>query len=138
MTMAEDYADTVRLRLPAFAKNAQAFFAGSPLPLENGYYSIHSPQKGQVFELAFHIPLSKIQVPKTDAVVLRRGNILLARDIRDGDIDTPLNGETCEALPPQRGERLRERIGGAVFVDYASAGSTWQDDSRFQTFVKIL
>ena len=138
MTLAEDYAGNVRLRLPAFAKNAQAFFAGSPLHSESGYYSIHSPQKGQVFALAFHIPLVKIQVPKTDAVVLRRGNILLARDIRDGDIDTPLNGERCEALPPRHGERLRERIGGAVFVDYASAGSTWQDDSRFRTFVKIL
>ena len=93
----------------------------------------------------YHIPTVVYENPNTKFhIALRRGPLMLARDARlDGTVDegvsvladaegyVPLTPSE-KAQFPTMAEFQVPRIGGGSFtvIDYASAGQTWDEDSK--------
>ena len=71
---------------------------------------------------------------------MKSGNLLLARDKRyDEAYDQPMKpAQAYQLLKEGERELVKMQIGQAVFLDYASAGSTWDDQSAFSAFVTFL
>jgi hypothetical protein len=74
-------------------------------------------------------------------VAVVRGPIALARDARfDGDIEAPVSidpGAITEISRPCGVDTAFATADGLTLCDYASAGNTWDQRSRFRTWMPV-
>ncbi len=109
----------------------------------NGYYEIggnftEGSEISVKFDIADKIIRSKGSVnPRGNGkLLLKHGPVVLSRDKRYTDI----SGSVKYAVRPQfilqkaENELIRFRYDGYVFIDYQSAGGTWDDTSEFVTW----
>jgi len=144
---------TLGVRIPAWSEKTGLFVNGEPVEARAGSYArlTRAWKKGDSVLLTLDLRVRPVcpedyGVNSADApfMALRRGPIVLARDARlGGDVDAPVK----PALEPDGSARAFD-CGRAPFpsvvalaiqlddggfmpmVDYASAGKTWQEDSR--------
>lgn len=135
--MSADFVGRVKLRVPAFAQNARLVRGEETKSVSAGVYAeIGGLQKGETFGLLFDIPLVPYALPGGNGkFIYEYGNLVLARDKRfDGEFDRPIAcTRSFEFLPEENEEFVRMKIAGGIFVDYKSAGATWNGHSEFRT-----
>lgn len=138
LTVDADFAGELKLRIPTLARRPRLTKNGCPVSVCRGHYAtLTSLAKGDVLRLTFDIPFLTKAVPgTTDKWVCTYGQIVLARDKRfDPHFDRPLQKSPhYEVIPEAEGELVRIAMGDAIFVDYASAGSTWDETSAFTAY----
>ena len=126
---------TLRLRVPAFLKNAAIRVNGEPAdaPIADNYAALTREWRGDAVTLTGEISLEKEELNGMTAY--RYGALTLARDAQKepgADLGAPLrlSGGPAERAEPAAGETVRFLLpladgGSAVLTDYASCGKRW-------------
>ncbi len=155
ITLAPERPETFALgvRIPAWSEKTSLSVNGEPVDVKPGAYAVLTREwkKGDAVLLTLDLRVMPVRpedygVSSKDAsfMALRRGPVVLARDARLGQpVDAPvrpaLNADgsaktfPCGGAPFPSVVALNVRLedGGLMpMVDYASAGKTWQDDSK--------
>ena len=140
------------LRIPAWSEQTSLTCAGTPVAVDAaGYLTLDREWTGQEIELVLDMRVVR-QAPPAGAcnedrfLSYRRGPLMLAADARlgrDPDSAFPVafdeNGVVAGTAPAECPEIPEARLclslptadGGALrLIDYASAGKTWESDSR--------
>lgn len=142
------------IRIPGWSRNTRLRINGRPQVAEPGGYAdirrIWEP--GDVVELALDNTPRLLRAPGDPRHgAIRYGPLVLARDARlgDADLDAPVavpagDGDQVNltiATPPAgiaMAFSLPTRDGGAVrLCDFASAGSTWSEESRYRVWMPL-
>ena len=144
---------TLGVRIPAWSEKTGLAVNGEPVAVQPGEYArlTREWRPGDSVLLTLDMRVMPIRpedygVSSADApfMALRRGPVVLARDARLGrDVDAPVQPSLrpdgsaraypgSEApFPSQAALAVRLMDGSFMpMVDYASAGKTWQEDSR--------
>lgn len=138
----------IALRIPAWSADPRLRAGGSPHPAAPGAYAAIERDwaPGDRIELDLDLSCRRLAAPRGPYLALRRGPLVLARDLRlGGDPDAPVRLEERPqasafdpGFPVQAACRLAAADGGSVaLVDYASAGRTWDAASRFRTWLPL-
>lgn len=126
-----------KLRIPYWSETTRVRVAGADIQTQAGTYCEiqREWQEGDTIELFFSMPLTVIQIPGGYRA-LRRGPVLLARDSRLGDVDSPYKvpGKLRAAGPYPGIRRVYALDDGSLVCDYASAGNTFDDTSQLRVF----
>jgi DUF1680 family protein len=146
----------IKLRIPAWCKNATLTIGNSEEKLSCGYANI-SYNKNMGEKIILNLPMGiRTTLPKTGApsedlfIAYEYGPIVLAADKRILDPDAPLNLLTdkdgrisaskvfCPEIKEAHIclEAKTEDGGAARLIDYASAGKTWSEKSRTAAWIR--
>ena len=140
----------LRLRIPKWSRETSATVAGATVGgLRPGSWAAVERRWTSGDRVRLGLDMRGRLVESTASgkrfVAIVRGPVALARDSRlqrdniddivslkpDAQGDVPLR----ETTPPAGVETAFVAPGGPVFCDYASAGNTWNDKSRFRTWL---
>lgn len=144
---------TLSLRLPAWSRQVHVSVNGGGDAVVPGgrYHALHRTwQPGDVVTLSFDLSVAVQEAPgQPGFFALTRGPIVLARDARlGGNVDEPV-GFDFARTGPLTFRRITQPTPAGVwlcfdvfdaqgrslrFCDYASAGNTWSDESRFRVW----
>ncbi len=146
----------ITLRIPEWSRETALSVNGEAFEVKNGYNTIKRAwKKGDKINLSLddntYVVLPPIDSPYKDKyIALKKGAIVLALDKRVDDPDMKIdlaydeNGKVevntapCEALPYYNlSLKVKQKDGSERhFVDYASAGSTFDKDSTMAAWVE--
>ena len=143
------FAGNILFRIPCYADGFNVFSGGEKVPYLTdaaypGYAIVPGPfSEGMVFEIAFNIEdrmvLSEGSVNSAGngLAILEHGPVVMARDRRDADIRGPVR--YCEKPELTVTDNPYASLyscsyGGYGWIDYASAGATWDGSSEFTTW----
>ena len=139
---------TLALRIPAWSKNTTLSVCGEDVTPTTGYTKLRRAWKsGDVIDLALDDAVYPILPPEDspyhDAyIAVRKGAVVLAADKRISDLRARVNlppsgtitatAVDCPELPYVNLSLALEQADGSLLrvVDYASAGSTFDEDSE--------
>ncbi|MBQ3869642.1 MAG: GNAT family N-acetyltransferase [Clostridia bacterium] len=137
------------LRKPDYAYNYSFYSKENIFVSESkrykGYYEISGRFSGRLqlsvkFDIRDKIVRSKgsIDPQGNGKLLLKHGPAVLTKDKRYTDINRSVRyGISPKFVSlPVGDELLRYEYGGSVFIDYQSAGATWDNDSEFVTWSK--
>ncbi len=145
----------MRFRIPAFSRSTNFKIDGTAVyaNLINGIISVERVwENGTVIEMEFetrpHAVLPFGEYGKGRYAVIESGPIVLARDARFGaDISLPThvqidsNGYVTNIKKSSTqafsNQLCYELDGGVLLVDYASAGKTWNEESKMTAWIAI-
>ena len=139
---------TLALRIPAWSRETTLWLNGSPVTPEVGYTKLHRKwSHGDVIELTLDDAVYPVLPPedspqRDNYIAMRKGAIVLALDKRISDprqtVDLAKDGKLeaaaveCTVLPYfNLSLAVKQRDGSLLHVvDYASAGSTFDEQSE--------
>jgi DUF1680 family protein len=141
------------LRIPEWSRDTAIEINGEaqPAPARGCFARIaRRCNRGEVVMLTLYRRARRVRAPgASDFVAVTRGPLLLARDRRlGGDPDAPVNlssdeqgyivAEPASGAAPDRVARVFA-VGdeGLKFCDFASAGNTWSDASRYRVWLPV-
>jgi DUF1680 family protein len=136
----------LRLRIPQWSKETRAWVNGVAVnDVHPGAWAVIEKRWNPGDEVKLSLDLRARVVRSSDRgkqyVAVVRGPIALARDARLGsDIDAPVSidpGAIAEISQPAGVETVFVTSAGLTLCDYASAGNTWDQRSRFRTWMPI-
>lgn len=144
---------TLLFRIPGWCDNAAMQVCGKPAAVQSaGYTSVTGSWKaGDTIELSFPIqPVVHAAPHGSDRagdpfVLVTAGPLVLSRDRRfDPQPDAPVSpsDNTFTRLPAMDGTRCLWRMScpgyaDALLCDYASAGTTWDEGSRYRSWLPV-
>jgi DUF1680 family protein len=142
---------TLALRIPAWSEQTTLSVNGVAQPaIKAGTYAQLSRrwQAGDTVRLEFDFRARVVAAPGDPRyVAITRGPLVLARDqrLQAGDVDLPVKlkaGDTVALTPVARrspGIRQVFAVAGAELrvCDFASAGNTWEKDSRYRVWLPV-
>ncbi|MBN8526524.1 MAG: glycoside hydrolase family 127 protein [Planctomycetes bacterium] len=137
---------TIALRIPGWSASSALRVGGESFPAQAGTYAVIEREwrPGERIELELDLAVRRIAAPRGACAALRRGPLVLARDLRlGGDPDAVVRlSQRPEAtmiipgFPVQAACRIADADGRALdLIDYASAGRTWGSDSRLRVWL---
>ena len=139
---------TLALRIPAWSRETTLLMGGAPVTPEVGYTKLHRKwSDGDVIELTLDDAVYPVLPPedspqRDNYIAMRKGAIVLALDKRLSDprqkVDLATDGKLeaaaveCTALPYFNLSLAIKQTDGSLLhaVDYASAGSTFDEQSE--------
>jgi DUF1680 family protein len=141
----------ILFRIPWYARNFTVYRDGEKAGYDidgnyPGYALVRGPFGQDMtvdveFEIVDRVEISgpSVDLAGTGLVLLRHGPVALSRDSRytDTDAPVPFDGDPEPKLASSRvpGAALFScEYGGHTWIDYASAGGTWDGSSRFVTW----
>ncbi|MEK7412044.1 MAG: beta-L-arabinofuranosidase domain-containing protein [Planctomycetota bacterium] len=147
----------IAVRIPAWSNQTTLVVHGDSSSVTPGTYAVidRTWSPGDRIELSLDLRCRQFLAPRgsdragDNFQALIRGPLVLARDKRlGGDIDAPITfrcdhggciATTAQASPPGIQICLDAATTGAPcpLIDYASAGSTWDERSRFRTWMPL-
>ena len=141
----------LRLRIPQWSEEARATVNGTAVSeVHAGAWTVIEKRWNPGDEVKLHLDLRARVVRAShngkQYVAIVRGPVTLARDARlAGDIDAPvsLNSDQDgivllkEIVPPTAIETAFATPESLTLCDYASAGNTWDQRSRFRTWMPV-
>ena len=139
------------LRIPDYSEDFTLRLNGEPYsfatdPDYPGYAVMEGPfAEGMIIQVDFRIrdfrviSAGSVNPRGNGKVLLKHGPLVLARDARAADTESPVRGEggfTLEPADPPSWAWIARRYDGQLFVDYQSAGGTWDGASRFTSWAE--
>ncbi len=144
------------LRIPYWSEDTRLSINGEQKRAVPGQYFTFTAKGGDVIELNFELSVRIVNAPDyaddptaKEHIALIRGPVVLARDARFGeDVGSAVNVgvengavkcvPSCDAPFRANLEFTVSNLDGSTFraVDYASAGKTWNDESRMAAWLK--
>lgn len=143
---------SLALRIPAWSEKTTVTVNGQVQPgIQAGTYAqlARRWQAGDVVRLEFDFRARVVAAPGDPRfVAITRGPLVLARDqrLQAGDVDQPVRlraGATVELTPvasPSPAIRQAFLVAGTELrvCDFASAGNTWEKDSRYRVWLPVV
>jgi DUF1680 family protein len=135
----------LRLRIPQWSGESRALVNGVAVTdIHPGGWAVIEKRWNPGDTVKLHLDLRARVVRASDRgkqyVAIVRGPVALARDARfTGDIDAPVSidpGAIREISRPDGVEAAFATSEGLALCDYASAGNTWDQRSRFRTWME--
>jgi DUF1680 family protein len=131
-------ARTLSLRIPAWSEQTTLTLNGKPIAVRPGTYATveRSWKPGDRLRLQLDLRGRILRSGQFSAVA--RGPLVLARDLRLGqNIHEPVRLQLpLKAVPPPAGIAAAFATADGVHLcDYASAGNTWDADSRYRVWL---
>ena len=140
----------IALRIPAWSAHTALTLNRQAVAAQPGTYAtlarVWAP--GDRLDLRLDLGCRLLTDPRGASHALACGPLILARDRRlDGDGDAAVmiaadaaGRVAAETITPQHGAQVQRRIpttdgGSFPVLDYASAGSTWDETSRFRVWL---
>jgi DUF1680 family protein len=140
----------LRLRIPQWSETASATVNGAPVGgVRPGAWALIARRWGTDdtvhLRLDMHARVVRLSDGNRQFAAVVRGPVALARDLRlaPGSVDEPVtlkpdqhgNLPLQAVTPPPGIESAFETSAGVALCDYASAGNTWDQRSRFRTWM---
>jgi DUF1680 family protein len=135
------------LRIPQWSKESRAWVNAAPVSdVHPGAWAVIEKRwnPGDMVKLSLDLRPRVVRASDRgkEYVAVVRGPIALARDSRftGGDIDAPVSidpGAITDISRPAGVDTAFVTADGLVLCDYASAGNTWDQRSRFRTWMPV-
>ena len=130
----------LRLRIPAWSAETSLHLNGSPVEgVRPGAYATIARRWGSGDRVRLQLDFRGRVLRAGQYAAVARGPIVLARDSRlgQGSIDEPVVGisTSLQRIPAPDGIEMAFAANGLLLCDYASAGNTWTDGSRYRVWM---
>jgi uncharacterized protein len=137
----------LRLRIPQWSERTSATVSGKAIGgLRPGSWAVMerrwAPGDSVRLRLDMRGRMERSSNGDKQYAAIVRGPLALARDLRlaQGGLDEPVSMNAADLSlrpiePPEGVEMAFVTAGGAALCDYASAGNTWDERSRFRTWL---